>query len=306
ISRPLPLDITDLVFGMGPLINAAGRLGHARDAVKLLLAADKHSALDAAGMLVNRNRERREVDSSILQSAKEQYQGRADWQTRKSIVLYDPSWHKGVIGITASRLTEEFHRPSVVFTRSQDRAVGSARSVPGFDLYRALHQCEDLFYTYGGHAHAAGMQMPVEAVEAFMERFEEIVRQQLPPESEHPSVEISAEIRLGDIDSQFWRRLQQFAPFGPQNPNPIFVARNLVDTGQSRLLDNNHVRLAVRHADEPPRTTPYKGIGFGLGKAFQALHGRPFDMVFNLREEEWKGQKSIGLYIKHMRPSEIA
>jgi len=304
INRPLPLDITDLVFGLGPLINAAGRLGDAREAVRLLLSADRHSALDAAGALVTRNRQRREVDSTILEAARKRCLALPDWQQRKTIVLYDPDWHKGIIGITASRLTEEFHKPSVVLTQSHDRAVGSARSVQGFDLYHALHECQDLFLTYGGHAHAAGMQLPVENVEEFAARFENIVRQRITPDMETPTVEICAEIRLEQIDRRFWQTLQRFAPFGPQNRNPTFVARHVVDTGRSRRLDNNHARFALRHADAPPGSGEHTGIGFGLGDAFERVQGKPFDVVFNLREDEWKGQKNIGLYVKDVREAE--
>ena len=301
INRPLPLDVTDVVFGLGPLINAAGRLGDARDAVRLLLSADRNSALEAAGALVTRNRERRVVDGSTIEAARNRFLALPDWQSRKSIVLFDPEWHKGIIGITSSRLTEEFHRPSIVLTRSLDRAVGSARSVPGFDLYGALHQCGDLFLNYGGHAHAAGMQLPLEQVEVFAERFESIVRQQITPESETPLVEICAEIRLEQIDRAFWQTLQRFAPFGPHNRNPTFVARHVVDTGKSRRLDNNHARFALRHADS--KGAEHTGIGFGLGEAFERVQGGPFDVVFNLREDEWKGKKTIGLYVKDVRKS---
>ena len=301
INRPLPLDVTDLVFGLGPLINAAGRLGDAREAVRLLLSADRNSALEAAGALVERNRERRVVDGTTIETARNRFLALPDWQSHKSIVLYDPDWHKGIIGITSSRLSEEFHRPAIVLTRSLDRAVGSARSVPGFDLYGALHQCGDLFLSYGGHAHAAGMQLPVDKVEEFAERFENIVRQQITPEVETPQVEICAEIRLEQIDRGFWHTLQRFAPFGPHNRNPTFMARRVVDTGKSRRLDNNHARFALRHVDSKG-TVEHTGIGFGLGDAFEQVKGRPFDVVFNLREDEWKGKKTIGLYVKDVRP----
>lgn len=303
INRPMPLDVTDLVFGLGPLINAAGRLGDAREAVRLMLSADRHSALDAAGALVTRNRQRRELDGSVLEAARKQFFAIPDWQSRKSIVLYAPEWHKGVIGITASRLTEEFHKPCVVLTHSHDRVVGSARSVPGFDLYSALHQCEDLFLTYGGHAHAAGMQMHQNKVEEFAKRFETIVQQRITPDLEEPLVEICTEIRLEQIDRKFWQTLQRFAPFGPQNRNPTFLARGVVDTGRSRRLDNNHARFALRHADIP-QGSEQTGIGFGLGDAFDQVRNGSFDVVFNLREDEWRGQKTIGLYVKDIRKSE--
>lgn len=300
INRSTPLDITDLVFSLGPLINSAGRLGDARDAVRLLLSADRNSALEAAGALVTRNRQRREVDTSTIEIARQRFLGLPDWEQRKGIVLFDPDWHKGIIGITASRMTEEFHRPSVVLTQSNGIAVGSARSVPGFDLYAAMHQCEDLFHTYGGHAHAAGMQMPLANVGAFAERFEQLVQEHLSPEFENPTVDICAEIGLEQIDRNFWKTLNRFAPFGPSNRNPVFVIRRLVDTGKSRVLDNNHVRLSLRHPDGGVEGA---GIGFGLGEAFEQVKNGLLDVAFNLREEEWKGKKTIALYVKDLRRS---
>jgi len=260
INRPHPLTVTDLVFGLGPLINAAGRLGDAREAVRLMLSADRNSALDNAGTLVHRNRERREVDYAMADDARRRFTELPDWETRKSIVLFSPDWHKGIIGIAASRMTEAFHRPSVILTESNNRAVGSARSVPGFDLYEALQHCEDLFFSYGGHAHAAGMQMPVENVAAFAERFEHIASQNIAPDAENPVLDIAAKISLDDVIPKFWRTLRQFEPFGPHNRNPVFCAENVVDTGRSKFLDNNHVRLALRQYDGQKVVT---GIGFG-------------------------------------------
>lgn len=298
INRPHPLTVTDLVFGLGPLINAAGRLGDAREAVRLMLSADRNSALDNAGTLVHRNRERREVDYAMADDARRRFTDLPDWETRKSIVLFSPDWHKGIIGIAASRMTEAFHRPSVILTESNNRAVGSARSVPGFDLYEALQHCEDLFFSYGGHAHAAGMQMPVENVAAFAERFEHIASQNIAPEAENPVLDISAKIRLDDITPKFWRTLRQFEPFGPHNRNPVFWAQGVVDTGRSKFLDNNHVRLALRQHDGQKVVT---GIGFGLGEAFAKIKDRPFDIAFNLREDQWRGESVLALQAKDFR-----
>lgn len=298
INRPMPLNVMDLVFGLGPLINAAGRLGDAREAVRLMLSKDRNSALDYAKTLVHRNKERREVDYAMADEARRRFKENSDWETRRSIVLFDPEWHKGIIGIAASRMTEAFHKPSVILTKSNGRAVGSARSVPGFDLYAALQQCEDLFFSYGGHAHAAGMQMPIENVEAFAERFENIVNQNLAPENENPAIDICAKIRLDDITPKFWRMLRQFEPFGPNNRNPVFVAENVVDTGQSRQLDNNHVRLSLRHKDS---AMAFKGIGFGLGEVFEKVKNQPFDVAFNLRAEQWRGETTLSLYVKDFR-----
>jgi single-stranded-DNA-specific exonuclease len=301
INRPFPLAVGDLVFGLGPMINAAGRLGDARDAVRLMLATDRNSALDEAGMLSAGNRARREVDSEMAGEARRLFEAIPDWQERKSIVLFSPEWHKGVIGIAASRMTEWYHRPSVILTLSNGRAVGSARSVRGFDLYAAFQQCEDLFFSFGGHAFAAGMQMPVEQVPAFTERFETLVRTNLSREEETPLVEISARISLDDITPKLWNALKRFEPFGPHNRNPTFLATRVRDSGRSRQLDNNHVRLSLRQEDGKGAIG---GIGFGLGTAFEAVKDQAFDIVFNIREEHWRGQKILSLQVKDLRPTD--
>jgi single-stranded-DNA-specific exonuclease len=298
INRPQPLDITDVVFGIGPLINAAGRLADAREAVRMLLSADKNSALENAGKLVTRNKERREMDFAMAEEAHRKFRETANWSDRKSTVLFEPNWHKGIIGIVASRIVETFHKPTVILTESNGKAVGSARSVAGFDLYGALQQCEDLFSTYGGHAHAAGMQMPLENVDAFTERFEKVVAQTIAPEMEHPQIDVCTKIRFDEITPDFWKMLHRFEPFGPYNRNPVFWAENVFDTGQSKLLENNHVKLSLRQAGSKVEMT---GIGFGLGKAFEAVQGKPFGIIFNLREDEWQGRRTIKIYAKDMR-----
>jgi single-stranded-DNA-specific exonuclease len=298
VKKSKPLSITDLVFAVGPMINAAGRLGDARDAVRLLLSADKASASEAARLLVLLNADRRAVDYATAEEARLRFRNVPGWEQQKSIVLFDEEWHKGIIGIAASRIAEDFYKPTVILTRSNDRAVGSARSVRGFDLYAALQCCEDLFFSYGGHAFAAGMQMPLENVDAFTDRFEAVVRDSILPESEAPSVDIATKLEFTAITRSFWDQLRQFEPFGPQNLSPVFWAEKVVDTGHSRILDNNHVRLSVCQAGGKPVFT---GIGFGLGKAFEAVKGRPFDVVFSLREEEWRGTRKVALYVKDLR-----
>ncbi len=298
INRSRPLDITDVVFGIGPLINAAGRLADAREAVRMLLSEDKNSALDNASQLVTRNKERREMDFAMAEQAHRKFKEMANWDDRKSTVLFEPNWHKGIIGIVASRIVETFHKPTVILTESNGKAVGSARSVAGFDLYSALQQCEDLFSTYGGHAHAAGMQMPLENVDAFIERFETVVSQTIAPEMQHPQIDVCTKIRFEDITPEFWKMLQRFEPFGPQNRNPVFWAEDVSDTGQSRLLENNHVKLSLRQAGSKLEMT---GIGFGLGKAFEKVQGKPFGIIFDLREDEWQGKRTLKIYAKDMR-----
>lgn len=297
-GRSYPLTISDLVFGIGPLINAAGRISDAREAVKLMLSADKQSALDNAKMLVERNRTRREVDFETVKSARHRIASNPEWKDRKSIVLFDPDWHKGIIGIVASRLSEEFHRPTVILTQSEGRVFGSARSVPGFDLYAALETCEEFFISFGGHSHAAGMQMPPENVGLFDEKFEMLAKQNINREIATQVIEVAAPLDFEQIDEKFLKILKQFAPFGPQNMNPIFVTRNVVDSGKTKLLENNHVRFSVRQ-DGLGKTM--SGIGFGLGKAFAGIKDKPFDIAFNLQEETWRGERVVSLGVKDVR-----
>jgi single-stranded-DNA-specific exonuclease len=285
----------DLVFGIGPMINSAGRLGDAKDAVKLLLSTDKHSALDAARHLAQRNSERRKVDYATANAAKLSFQDVSGWEHKKSIVLINPEWHKGIIGISASRIAEDFHKPTVILTHSNGRAVGSARSVRGFDLYAALQKCEDLFHSFGGHAHAAGMQMPMENVPAFEARFEAVVAATISAQQETPVLEIASKIQFKEITSTFWSQLKRFEPFGPSNLSPVFWAEKVMDTGHSRVLENNHVRLSLKQVDGKPVFT---GIGFGLADKFEQVKNAPFDIAFSLQEEVWQGNRKLALHVK--------
>lgn len=295
-GRNYPLNINDLVFGLGPLINAAGRLGDARESVRLMLSTDRTAALEAAGQLIVRNKQRQQVDMSATTAARLKAKADAAQFDHKSIVLFDPSWHKGIIGITASRLAEDFHKPTVIITESEGRAVGSARSIPGFDLYEALQSCGDLFYSFGGHAHAAGLQMPLENVDEFASQFEKIVTEKMTEATLEPTLEVSTEIRFDQITPEFWQSLKQFAPFGPMNMNPVFAAYGVTDTGKSRRLDNNHVRLSLKQGN-----TTFSAVGFGLADAFEKVQGGPFDIAFNLREEQWQGETIVSLMVKDVR-----
>ncbi len=295
-GRNYPLNINDLVFGLGPLINAAGRLGDARESVRLMLSTDRNSALEAAGQLIVRNKQRQQVDMSATAAARHRVKTEAENSENKSIVLFDASWHKGIIGITASRLSEDFHKPTVIITESEGRAVGSARSVPGFDLYEALHSCGEFFLSFGGHAHAAGLQMPLEKVDAFAAKFEAVVRQNMTEHAREPILEIAGDIQLDQITPEFWQSLKRFAPFGPMNMNPVFAAYGVTDTGKSRRLDNNHVRLSIKQGK-----TTFSAVGFGLADAFEKVKGRPFDIAFNLREEQWQGETIVSLMVKDVR-----
>ena len=296
-GRHRPLSISDVVFGLAPLINAAGRLADAKQAVKLMLSTEKIVAYDNARVLEHRNQQRKEHDQNIQAEAIKIFETTSGWEDLRSIVLFREDWHKGVIGIAAARMVERFHRPAILLTESNGMAVGSARTVPGFNVYRAIKSCEDLLTNFGGHDHAAGLTMPVEAVPAFRERFEEAVRTTIPEEQRIPEVMVNAVLDLKDITPGFWRILKQFAPFGPGNRSPVFVTKNVVDTGFSRLLKGNHLRLAVRQNGGPQ----LYGIAFGMGEHFTKVTSKkPFHVAYKIEEEHWRGEKYLRMMVKDL------
>ncbi len=294
-----PLSVRDLVFGIGPLINAAGRMGDARDAVRLLLSEDRRSALEKATQLVKLNRQRQLLERSTARAAVKKLKASAGFAQRKSIVLLDPSCPVSIAGIVASRMVEEFHKPTIILTLKEATAVGSGRSVPGFDLYAALQHCQHLLASFGGHTYAAGIQLPAEQVPAFAECFEAVVQRLLPPEAQQPVLTLSAELALAEITPAFWRTLRQFAPFGPGNMTPIFLARGVRDTGHSRVLHVGHVQLSVRQGNSPIFT----GIAFDLSERFEALRHQPFDLAFSIEEDHSHAQGTLRLRVRAMRPA---
>ena len=295
-GRTYPLNVNDLVFGLGPLINSPGRLGDAKEAVRLMLSNDRNHAIEAAAQLAERNKQRQEVDVTATAAARIRAGELVATSDPKSIVLYEPAWHKGIIGITASRIAEDFHKPTVILTESEGVAVGSARSVPGFELYKALYSCGDMFISFGGHAHAAGLEMNIDLVPEFTGKFEAMVQQNISEEALVPSLEINAVLQLDQISNKFWRSLKQFAPFGPMNMNPVFAAYGVQETGRSIKVGNNHVRMSLKQGK-----TTISAIAFGMADLFEEVRHRPFDIAFVLREEEWRGQTVISLQIKDMR-----
>jgi single-stranded-DNA-specific exonuclease len=296
-NRAIPLTISDLVFGIGPFINAAGRLGDARDAVKLMLAEDTPTAFERADFLESQNKARRLVDSQTADAARAKFIESENWESRKSIVLFDQNWHKGIIGIVASRMAETFHRPTIIFTESEGRAVGSARSAGGFDLYEAIKKCENLLISFGGHAHAAGMQIQFDKIAAFSEKFEEMVRENYRPEMVNPIIEICTELDFEGITPKFWRILRQFAPFGPGNKNPIFSTKNVEDTGASRDLGRGHLKLSLRQNGHR-----FGGVGFDLGAKLELVKSlQPLQITYNIREETWRGEQFLQLQVKDIK-----
>ncbi len=293
----LPLHIHNLVFLIAPRINAAGRMDDARKAVQLFIAPDFEEAKIFGEALHHDNTERKEADSSITVEALEMIHNNKDWQQRKSTVVYQPHWHKGVVGIVASRIIEYYYRPTVVLTQSGHYVAGSARSVPGFNLYEAIHACRDHLLGYGGHFAAAGLTLEKNQVDAFRDKFEEVVAGTITEDQLVPEIIIDSEIELKWITFPFFNILKQMEPFGPGNMTPVFVARNLMDTGHSRIVKEKHIRFSVRQGD-----TTVTGIGFNLADRFPVVESKePFDLVFKIDENEWQGQKSLQIRVEDVR-----
>lgn len=295
------LEITSLVFMIAPRVNAAGRMDDARKAVQLFIAGSEKEAREFAEMLHADNSDRKEADKNISEEALAEIIAHPDWINRKSTVVYQPHWHKGVVGIVASRLIDHFYRPTIVLTRSGDYAAGSARSVPGFNLYEAVHACREHLLGYGGHFAAAGMTLEVDKIDAFREKFEEVVSQNIDPECLVPEIVIDAEISFRDLNQSFYRILCQMEPFGPENPKPLFIARNVTDSGYSKIVKELHVKFSLRQGE-----TIFNGIGFNLASKFHLLQGeQAIDVVFTLDENEWNGNKSLQIRVVDFRKSTI-
>jgi single-stranded-DNA-specific exonuclease len=290
--------ITDIVFSIGPRINAAGRIDDAKNAVKLLIADSVEGAEDAGFIINLKNDERRDFDANITEQALTMILNSPEMEFRKSTVVYHESWHKGVIGIVASRLTEKYYRPTIVLTQSNGHVAGSARSVIGYDLYEALCECSDLLEQFGGHKYAAGLTMKTENVPAFIQRFEEVVCATITEDLLTQELLIEDEILLEDIDAKFFRILQQFSPFGPQNMSPIFMSRNVSSYGYGTIVGNNHLKMTVRQPDSPIFNT----IAFGMGEYLEEINmGKTFDICYTIDQNIYKDKKTIQLNIKGIK-----
>lgn len=293
------IHINSLVFMIAPRVNAAGRMDDARKAVQLFVADTYEEALHFAELLHSDNTDRKEADSTITQEALALIAGNEQWTGRKSTVLFQPHWHKGVVGIVASRLIEHYYRPTIVLTRSGDYVAGSARSVPGFNLYEAIHACREHLLGYGGHFAAAGMTLETDKVDAFRDKFEEVIAATIAPELLIPEIVVDAEISFSDITWTFYNILCQMEPFGPENLRPVFLARNVVDTGFSKIVKEQHLRFSLRQKE-----ATFTGIGFGMADKWALLaQKQPVDIVFKLDENEWNDQKSLQLRVIDIRAS---
>ncbi len=296
------IDIEDIVFKIGPRINAAGRMESGKKSVDLLVC-DKTSDADIISKKINHfNLDRRNIDTEITRQAIEMIRCNIQLQERNSTVLYNPEWHKGVIGIVASRLLDHYYKPTVILTRSNGLASGSARSVNGFDLYQAIEACSDLLENFGGHKYAAGLTMKVQNVQPFIDRFEKIVSETIDPEQLIPVVEIDIELKLKDIDEKFFRILKQFQPFGPQNTSPAFLSENVVDNGYGRAVGPNgeHLKLTLIQEENPFKVFP--AIAFHQGHHFEKVNrGIPFDICYQLTENEFRGKVSLQIQVLDLK-----
>ncbi|MCK4989436.1 MAG: single-stranded-DNA-specific exonuclease RecJ, partial [Bacteroidales bacterium] len=296
------IDIEDIVFKIGPRINAAGRMESGKKSVDLLVCDNSKDAAIISKQINNFNLDRRNIDMEITRQAIEMIRASKKLQERNSTVLYNPDWHKGVIGIVASRLLEHYYKPTIILTRSNGFATGSARSVSGFDLYKAIESCSDLLENFGGHKYAAGLTMKIKNIQKFTDRFEKIVSENIDPELLIPVLEIDTELQLMEINDKFFRVLKQFQPFGPENLSPIFLSENVVDNGYGRTVGNNgeHLKLTLIQEENPFKVFP--AIAFHQGQDFQKINkGAPFDICYQLMENDFRGRVSLQIHVQGIK-----
>ena len=299
----------NIVFTLGPRINAAGRMDHASKAVELLLATNYEEAEPLAAELEALNQERRRIDDEIEEEATERAERQITARSPHALVLYDPDWHLGVIGIVASSIVERFHKPTILLTHNGDEVKGSARSIEGINIYEALSDCEDLLTQFGGHDHAAGMSLAADDIEAFQDCFDAAVGERVTPELLRPTIKVDAPVNLetiGAVEDRFWAVLKQFGPFGPSNPKPVFHAENL-DVVSARTVgsDDSHLKFEVRQYDSSTGDT-FDAIGFGMGDQLSVLQesqqtGTPVEVLFSLEENTWNGRTNLQLKVRDVR-----
>ena len=292
------LTITDVVFIIAPRINAAGRIKHGNAAVELLTEANFEQALEFAKAINQYNTERRVLDAQITKEALLQIEENKEKEQFTSVV-FNETWHKGVIGIVASRLIETYYRPTLVFTKSGNKLAASARSVKGFDVYEALEQCSEFIEQFGGHKYAAGLTLDPEMYTAFKNKFEEVVKNTIDKELLIPEITIDASLELSDISPKFFRILQQMGPFGPQNMKPVFSTTSVRDNGYGKTVgaDKSHLKLNIIYGADKKT---YNAIGFGLGNKMKFIQNN-FDIAYSLDENEWNGRTSLQLLLKDIK-----
>jgi len=294
------LTIGDIVFAIGPRINAAGRMEHGQLAVELITSTTTKAAEIPASRVNENNTTRREVDKQMLEQALAMVQELNE--NTVSTVLFDPNWHKGVVGIVASRVQDVRYRPTIILTEAEGMATGSARSVEGFDVHAAIESCADLLDTYGGHRAAAGLTMKLENLEEFRDRFEAAVDAVIDPSQLIPSIPIDLELKLHQINMRFYNSMNRMAPFGPENMRPVFVSHNLKDTKRSKKVgDGSHLKLEVCQSGVEAQLI--RGIAFGLGHMLDEIEDREFSAVYTLEINEFNGVKSLELMVRDIKVS---
>jgi single-stranded-DNA-specific exonuclease len=292
------MDITSIVFGFAPRINAAGRMGDAKNSVRMLLAKTKDEAFKMADIINESNKARRDKDSNITKEALQMIEEDDFLRSANSTVLFKDDWHKGVIGIVASRCIEKYYRPTIILTQSNGKASGSARSVHGFNVHSAIESCSDLLEQFGGHMYAAGLTLPVENIAAFRERFEHVVTNTITEEQKIPQLEIDGSLELRQITNNFYKIIRQMEPFGPGNMKPVFESKCVYDTGSVKIVGDSHLKLRLTqdgyHSIE--------AIGFGLSDYYRVISkGIPFDVCYTIDENNYRGVVSLQLRIKDIR-----
>ncbi len=294
------ITIGDAVFLIGPRINAAGRIESGNAAVELLLCERMGETHILSQNINNNNTERRSLDTEITRQALEMIELDPELKNSKSTVLYNPEWHKGVIGIVASRLTESYYRPTVILTESNGVITGSARSVKDFDVYDAIDACSEYLDHFGGHKYAAGLSLKPENLDKFRMAFEETVANTITDNMLIPEVEIDAELKLSQITPKFFRILRQFAPHGPGNMSPVFLTRGVIDKNSARVVGRKHLKMIVSHPDEPGKS--FNAIAFQQAHQFEAVSwGKYFDIVYQIEENEWNGTRTLQLNVKDIK-----
>ena len=296
------LTIEDVVFKIGPRINAAGRMETGSKAVDLLVSIDTRLATGISKEINNFNIERRNVDRIITTEAMRMISEDQRTVNSKTTVLYNPSWRKGVIGIVASRLIETYYRPTVILTESNGFATGSARSVQGYDLYQAIEACSDLLESFGGHMYAAGLTMKKENIRPFMERFEKYVTSTITEEQLVPRIFIDTELSFSEINEDFFKTMSQFQPFGPENMSPVFVSRNVFETGSGRMVGSSGEHLKLDLCQESTGQKSFSAIAFSQANHFEYIKGgNPFDICYSLEMNEFRGNKNLQLNIRDIK-----
>jgi len=300
------ITISDIVFKIGPRLNASGRIEHGKKSVQILVSNDEDKSDILGEEIDSFNEIRKTLDRDITQDALDMIEKDPEMKNMNSTVLYNRDWHKGVVGIVASRVTEQYYRPTIILTESNGLATGSARSVKDFDLYEAIGQCSDLLESYGGHMYAAGLTLKIENIPEFRRRFEEIVTSQLTDHSQIQTIEVDAKITLSEITPRFYRILKQFAPFGPHNMTPVFVTEDVFDAGTSRLVGKNQEHLKLDLVEPDVNSGIFPGIAFNKSDKFDLItSGLPFDVCYSITENEYRGKTSLQLFIRDIKKRDI-